>query len=437
MATMRNIIFLVFFSWTTLLAGDKNIEQYIDEYQYIAISEMERTGVPASIKLAQGILESNAGRSTLARKANNHFGIKCGSKWRGRKYYREDDDYKNGKLIKSCFRGYRNSENSYLAHSDFLLDNKRYRSLFKLNPTDYKRWAKGLKKAGYATSKTYDKKLIRIIEDYKLHRYDEMASSDLTARPEIRIREKQEIFYINDAKMTFVKAGETPREVAARTQTSLKRILKYNELITSGNQALPVDAKVFIQEKRRNFRGKQKVHIVQFGENMYDISQTYGLCLDRLYKKNKMDQGTQPAVGEEIRVRGKSKKRPKLRSNEDTQTRPPVLIEVVEPVDRKVEEDKTTFEDNDFIPVLTPPVNRETVPNKPETTPEVITTPERETYEEPTTTPEIVTRRYHTVIKGETLYRLSKIYGTTVESIKRLNNLTSNIISVGQRLRIE
>jgi len=436
MMRKSNMTFLLLFIWTALLALDRNIEQYIDQYQYIAINEMERTGVPASIKLAQGILESNAGRSTLARKANNHFGIKCGSKWRGKKHYRKDDDYKNGKLIKSCFRGYRNSESSYLAHSDFLVENKRYRSLFKLKPTDYKRWAKGLKKAGYATSKTYDKKLIRIIEDYKLYRYDEMASSDVVARPEIQPREKQEIFYINDAKMTFVKVGETPREIAKRTQTSLKRILKYNELITTGSQTLPIDAKVFIQQKRKNFRGKQKVHVVQFGETMYDISQSYGLRLERLYKKNKMEQGTQPAVGEEIRVRGKSKKKPKLRGAGDAPSPRPVLIEVVEPVEREVEmeeEEEPTYEDSGFIPVLTPPVNKETVPTRPE----VITTPEKEPIFEEPTRPEIVTRRYHKVVKGETLYRLSRIYGTTVENIKALNGLTSNIISVGQRLRIE
>lgn len=432
---MRIITFLLLFSCTALLARDKNIELYIRAYQYIAISEMERTGVPASIKLAQGILESNAGRSVLARKANNHFGIKCGSKWRGRKYYRKDDDYKNGKLIKSCFRGYSNSENSYLAHSDFLLDNKRYRALFKLNPTDYKRWARGLKKAGYATSKTYDKKLIRIIEEYDLHDYDAMASSDVIAKAEKYIRTKRTIFFINDAKMTYAKVGETPTEVAQRTQTALKRILKYNEFITAPYQPLPVDAKVFIQPKRRNFRGRQKVHVVKPNETMYEISQTYGLCLERLYKKNKMEEGTQPAFGEPIRIRGKAKKRPKLRSENEN---PPPPILVVEPIEREIEmeeddEDNPPKEDSGFTPVLTPPVNKETIP----TLPEVVTTPTTEPIIEEKPRPEIITRRYHVVVKGETLYRLSKIYGTTVDTIKRLNNLTSNTISVGQRLRIE
>ncbi|MEM1124475.1 MAG: glucosaminidase domain-containing protein, partial [Bacteroidota bacterium] len=419
------------FVWTTSGAVDRNIEQYIDEFQYIAISEMERTGVPASIKLAQGILESNAGRSTLARKANNHFGIKCGSNWRGRKHYRKDDDYVNGKLIKSCFRGYRNAENSYLAHSDFLLDNRRYRSLFQLNPTDYRKWAKGLKKAGYATSRTYDKKLIRIIEEYKLFRYDAMISSEVGSRVRPSINVAKEIFYINDAKMTFAKAGETAATVAVRTKTSLSRILKYNEQITAGNQSLEVDEKVFIQEKRRNFRGKKRTHTVLQGETMYDISQTYGLCLDRLYKKNKMEQGTQPAIGASVQIRGRAKKRPPLRDKNYTPP-PPILIEVVEPVERDEEETMPSTEDNGFKPVLTPPVDKETVPNRPP----VVQPPVNPAPIEPTT-PDIETRRYHIVVKGETLYRLSRIYGTTVDTIKQLNGLKSNIISVGQRLRIE
>lgn len=425
MTVMRNIILLVLFSWTTLVAKNKDIEKYIDTYQYIAISEMERTGVPASIKLAQGILESNAGRSTLARKANNHFGVKCGSRWKGKKYYKKDDDYKNGKLVKSCFRKYKNSETSYLAHSDFLLENRRYGALFRLDPTNYKKWAKGLKKAGYATSKTYDKKLIRIIEEYKLYKYDEMASSDAIAKAE-KYSKPKEVFYINDAKMTYAKIGETPATIAQRTNTSISRILKYNELITSNNQILAEKDRVFLQEKRRNFRGKKKYHLVSAGETMYDISQNYGLCLDRLYKKNKMSQGTQPAVGEQIRIRGKNKKRPQLRTKiAPPPPPPPVKIEAEEVIT-----DSDTSEDGGFTPILTPdePIEtalEPTIEMPPKETPPVV---------EP---PQIETRRYHTVTKGETLWRISQYYGKTVEEIQRLNNLNTKIIKIGMRLRIE
>ncbi len=433
MDTMRNIILLLLFSVTSLIAKDKNIERYIDEFQYIAISEMERTGVPASIKLAQGILESNAGRSTLARKANNHFGIKCGSRWNGKKYYHKDDDYKRGKLVKSCFRGYRDAEYSYLAHSDFLLENRRYNDLFKLDPTNYKKWAKGLKKAGYATSKTYDKKLIRIIEEYDLDKFDNMASADVVAKAKTKTKIETDIFFINDAKMTYVKAGETPATIAQRTKTSVGRILKYNELITATNQPLVADTKIFIQEKRRNFRGKQKFHIVKVGETMYEISQSYGLCLDRLYKKNKMSNGTQPAIGESIRVRGKNRKKPKLRTSESVP--PPVIIEDKEPTKVKTEEDKEISEETEgYQPILTP--KEKTQSTEPvEEIPEVIVPDED--IPEVITPPNIETRRYHKVIKGETLWRISQTYGTTVKEIQRLNNLNTKIIQVGMRLRIE
>ena len=438
------------------MAKDKNIELYVDKFQHIAISEMERTGVPASIKLAQGILESNAGRSTLARKANNHFGIKCGSRWNGKKYYQKDDDYKKGKLVKSCFRGYKDASYSYLAHSDFLLDNKRYGDLFKLEPTNYKKWAKGLKKAGYATSKTYDKKLIRIIEEYQLNKFDNMVSSDVVAKAKTQTKNQSDIFYINDAKMTFVEQGETVADIAKRTKTNSSRILKYNELITSTNELLTADTKVFLQEKRKNFRGKEKVHIVKTGETMYAISQIYGLRLTELYKKNNMTYGKQPAIGESIRVRGKNKKTPKLRKAETNNPPPPVNIEdkestkpvkIESEVATEINEEEAiievTEEAVEFQPILTPKEKEATKPVKPvkvvvpvEETPEVII-PTEETTPEIDTPPQIETRRYHRVVKGETLWRISRNYGTTVEAIQQLNNLNTKIIQVGMRLRIE
>ena len=149
-------------------------ERYIKRYAKIAMREMERSGVPASIKLAQGIWESGAGTSTLARSANNHFGIKCGSNWKGDEYYKEDDDYNDqGRLIKSCFRKYRNADASYVAHSEFLRDPRkafRYGFLFRLDPTDYKGWARGLSKAGYATDVNYSRRIIDIIERHNLTR---------------------------------------------------------------------------------------------------------------------------------------------------------------------------------------------------------------------------------------------------------------------------
>jgi len=158
-------------SFTTNNA-EQQILDYVELYRTIAIQEMNRTGVPASITLAQGIIESRYGMSGLAKNSNNHFGIKCKGNWTGGKYYHKDDDYVNGKLVKSCFRTYDNPEDSYYDHSEFLLVNKRYHSLFSLAPTDYKGWAKGLKKAGYATAKNYATMLINTIEKYELYQYD-------------------------------------------------------------------------------------------------------------------------------------------------------------------------------------------------------------------------------------------------------------------------
>ncbi|MEO1514608.1 MAG: glucosaminidase domain-containing protein [Bacteroidota bacterium] len=147
--------------------------EYIELYKDIAQQEMQRSGIPASIKLAQGIHESGAGKGSLALNANNHFGIKCKSHWTGPTYYIEDDDYQNGQLVKSCFRAYEQVGASYRDHTNFLMDNARYANLFQLPSNDYKAWAHGLKKCGYATDSRYAQKIIRLIERYQLHQYDE------------------------------------------------------------------------------------------------------------------------------------------------------------------------------------------------------------------------------------------------------------------------
>ena len=151
---------------------DVQILNYVDQYSTIAVQEMDRTGIPASITLAQGIIESRYGQSGLAKNSNNHFGIKCKGNWTGGKYYHKDDDYVNGKLVKSCFRTYDDPAASYYDHSEFLLVNQRYSFLFSLEKTDYKGWAKGLKKAGYATANHYATMLINTIEKYELYQYD-------------------------------------------------------------------------------------------------------------------------------------------------------------------------------------------------------------------------------------------------------------------------
>jgi len=430
MNSFKYIILFIFLSTTIATAGRKDFEKYIQNYQYLAIREMERTGVPASIKLAQGLLESNAGKSTLARKAKNHFGIKCGRFWKGKKYYRKDDDYKNGKLVKSCFRKYRSPEESFLAHSVFLQENKRYHSLFGLNPTDYKKWAKGLKKAGYATSGNYDKKLIKLIEEYKLFRYDGMASSELASRPKLSTNRFKEINFINDAKMVFARSGETPIALARRTKVSVKRILAYNEKIRSRDQFLLGDEIVFLQRKRKNYRGKQKYHKMEIGENMYNISQKYGLCLSMLYKKNKMEEGVEPATGELVRIRGKAKKRPVLKTDI-----PPAPIKISEVLP---EEKELPPEPEPIFPEIVQSELPDSIMienNFGRTDEDVIKEPKRES--DPVVNQSIGVPLYHVIEKGETLWGISQKYGLTLAKLMEMNGLTSKIISVGAKLRVK
>ena len=429
-------LILLFLSLLSFAQDNSRID-YIDKFKDIAISEAERAGVPASIKLAQGILESNAGQSTLARKAKNHFGIKCHSDWRGKKYYIEDDDVdENGKIIKSCFRVYKNAELSYIQHSEFLRTRSRYDFLFDLPHTDYRAWAYGLKRAGYATSATYAEKLIRVIETYQLYRFDNMTIVDVqhdNAEPV----NGYSATLINQVKVTFSKIGDTPAKISDRTGVSLNRILKYNEKLTSGAQSIKPETRVYLQRKRNSFRGKKKWHYVKEGESMFDISQIYGLRLSCLYSKNRMKEGTQAAVGERLKLRGfkiSRKSVPRLGNAPEEIPETPLEIEI--PTN---EDDDEDFGEDFEIEIPQPENNNDDVIEEP-----VIIIPPAETdttNTNPDTDSEIdddvfETGVMYTVKKGDTLFGISRLFGTSVEAIKSLNTLESDIISPGQRLRI-
>jgi len=409
--TIQWLCLLLLIFQQDLLATSQAFNTYINQYKEITIQEMGRTGVPASIKLAQGLLESNAGRSTLAQKANNHFGIKCGGKWKGKTHYRKDDDYRNGKLVKSCFRKYKKATDSYIAHSNFLKENRRYNSLFSLHSKDYKAWAKGLKKAGYATSKTYAKKLIKLIEEYHLYKYDH-ASPLGGYTPSIAIA-KKEYIYVNDVKMVFAKAEDTPYTIAERLNTSPSRIVAYNEGIEYTSEKLGEETRVFLQKKRKKFRGRSKYHTVKAGENMYSISQLYGIRLDKLYKRNRMSKNSEPAIGEGIRLKGKARKSPKLRS-----TKTATLEN--EPIVNAPQKEPT----RDYQPVL---VHTPTTPAPSETSSQ--NSPTKPTYKQSATSK-------HTVQKGETLWRISQKYGLSVKELMAKNNLQTTTIHTGTTLRI-
>jgi len=272
---------------------------YFQRYSGLAMEEMSRSGVPASITLAQGALESGDGMSRLAVQANNHFGIKCHDDWSG-KTIKHDDDRNN-----ECFRKYKSVEESFRDHSDFLNEKSRYASLFALDPIDYKGWAKGLKKAGYATSAGYDNALIRIIEEYNLQQYDLLALNGMNFRPGsegfLASVSSHDIRENNRVKYVVAKAGETFQSLASEMEKLEWELPRYNDL--TPYDSLSEGQVIYVQPKRNKAEAGKKTHVVKAGESMYDISQLYAVKLDRLYEMNRIPYGTEPKAGAILQLR--------------------------------------------------------------------------------------------------------------------------------------
>jgi hypothetical protein len=331
-------VFAVLFFMTVGLTARSqpsvDIIEYINTYKQLAIEEMQRTGVPASIKLAQGIHETYAGKSVLVLKSRNHFGIKCKAYWTGNKVYHDDD------ARGECFRSYDEAAESYRDHSNFLKGSERYASLFRLDPTDYKAWATGLRKAGYATNPKYAPIIIKLIEDYNLQQYTLIALGKLSPSDEILasgpnpanapvteislevapaepadvIPEPPAILYptgeftINNTRVIFAKQGTSLLSLAQQYDLSLSRLLEFNDI--KGEEFLVKDQLVYLQRKRKT--GNNEFHIVNEGETLYDICQAEAIRLDSLLHLNHLDKYTQPAVGEKLYLRSMSPIRPKL-----------------------------------------------------------------------------------------------------------------------------
>ncbi|MGL4806748.1 MAG: glucosaminidase domain-containing protein [Bacteroidales bacterium] len=283
-------LFLIICSSTLIAQAqqrNKNYIKYIEVYKEIAIEHSKKYSIPASITLAQGLLESGAGQSRLAREGNNHFGIKC-HEWTGRRIY-HDDDAKN-----ECFRRYRHAEESYEDHAKFLTNRSRYSFLFGYETTDYKSWAKGLSKAGYATDRTYPTKLIKIIEDYNLYEYD------LIARGKNIYKFNHETF--TNQGLLYVEAFplETIEIIAKEFHMSAKKIRSYNDI--PKNYQPQSGEPIYLQKKRSKAK-LYTTHTVQGGESMHTISQKYGIKLKYLYKLNKKEFDYAPQAGEIIKLR--------------------------------------------------------------------------------------------------------------------------------------
>lgn len=302
----------------------KTAESYISQYSPIAVSEMKRIGIPASIKLAQGLLESDMGRSEMATQANNHFGIKCGPSWTGGTFYKLDDDLDTlGNIIQSCFRAYSRPEESFIAHSDFLTDpakSSRYGFLFNLPTTDYVGWANGLKFAGYATDPAYPSKLIKIIENYKLYEYDYNVKIDKPNTEEVLMTnthpktqyiptrnvydvgdQKHQSQTLNGLRMVYAKGGETVNELARAMAVSIHDIMEFNEGLIFPDMTLEAKEIVYLEKKHKLYPDKNTVtHTVKSGETLYFISQFYGIRLETLRARNFIPFGAEPIVGAEI-----------------------------------------------------------------------------------------------------------------------------------------
>jgi len=349
-----NILFLFIASFIlkNSFAQDRDpvVVDYINKYKELAIEEMQRTGIPASIKLAQGIHETSAGQSELVKKSNNHFGLKCKAEWTGMTVSHTDD------APNECFRKYEDPKDSYKDQSNYLKNTARYAFLFNLDPTDYKGWAYGLKKAGYATNPKYSQIIIKLIEDYDLQDYTMIALGKLKdgqetlvqnepkkedkknpkkkieedkpvvmpAEPEVVVyatkKEKTPIveepkanypegeFKINETKVIYAKKGTSYLSIAEQYSIPLARIFEFNEMRIQ--ESVDKDRLIYIMRKRKF--GLNEQHIVKAGETLADIAQTEALRLESLLEYNFLQPNMQPAIGSVLYLRTKAPGMPAL-----------------------------------------------------------------------------------------------------------------------------
>jgi LysM repeat protein len=309
---MRYVLYAIISIFSVSAAVSQTTrKEYIEKYQFLAIEEMNRSGIPASIKLAQACLESSNGNSVLSKMSNNHFGIKCKSTWTGNtvKY---DDDEKN-----ECFRKYNSVEESYIDHTNFLMSSPRYFALFQLKPDDYVGWAYGLKKAGYATANDYSERLIKIIEENQLYRLDYKISNDqLTAFKHKQLDTKDVLNNLfinpyqshpitkrNNLKSVVAQTGDTYEVLAQELGIKAWELYKFND---QPNGYQPQNNEViYIEAKHRKAAKGELTHKVNPAETMHYISQLYGIKLKPLYRRNHMKYGEQPRTEEVIYLRNK------------------------------------------------------------------------------------------------------------------------------------
>jgi LysM repeat protein len=490
---------------------------YIKQYKDIAIDEMKRAAIPASITLAQGIHESSFGTSYLAKNTNNHFGIKCKETWTG-KTFKYTDDAPN-----ECFRVYDKVEDSYKDHSDFLRNRPYYTPLFKLDIYDYKAWAHGLKKSGYATNPKYAEILIKTIEDYQLYAFDKgELPSYISPLPKSVVVEQEEdefynvtdsmqidvqktiiqekktevlvpansspviqtqaqpvttkkinksIFKVNDCKAVkiYTAKGETLDLIGNVLKIEKEDLLAFNDITDESN--LKDGQTIFIQQKKKS--NKEGTYKVKAEDNMWSISQKKGIRLATLLKMNKLEQGEEPEAKQTLVLKGKAKEKPVLRSK----TEPSIALKVEPKSDKSPsvdlgvvrardtiyptikEETKLSVDSNKVLgwesetKLLEKPTIISNTENNiaiQEISTRTLTTEEfaKEPIiakETPTVYPKVIDYTAlpksktgtHLVVKGDTMYNISKRYNISITQIVEWNNLSDQSVKLGQVLKIQ
>lgn len=480
---VRKFLLVVSFliGFVSMLQGQSmTTPQYIAAYKNLAVEEMRRSGVPAAIKLAQGIIETQSGNGTLCLQSNNHFGIKCKNTWTG-KTIKYDDD-----AAQECFRVYETARDSYRDHSDFLHNNPRYAFLFQFDGDDYKSWAFGLKQAGYATNKTYPQQLIKVIEDYNLQQYtliamgkmapgsggvaiDQTEYADVTPKQEGKASSGKNnhnynkpvagnypkgIFEINGRKAVFVKAGTSLIQVADQRNMRLRKLVRFNDLENDNPPAK--DMIIFLQKKSK--RGNKEFHPVANGETMHDVAQAEGVQLRWLRRRNKMNEGEEPAAGQRLTLDGFANSAPRLSKNtrvvKEEDQEPPedfsprkALEGMKEEVAKNatgttaVPETKPAQQPKGGVPVAmiedlkkAGEVTTSTTPKA--SMPQSAPAPASATPKPAPAPVQKAGSQYHDVQPKETLYGIAKMYNKSVTQIQEWNNLQGFDIKIGQRLLV-
>lgn len=437
------VIFIaaICFTQVSFAQTDSQIQQYIETYKPIAEQEMIRTGVPAAISLAQGIVESQAGTGWLAMHANNQFGIKCKADWTGLSVLHNDD------APNECFRAYGNPDSSWRDHSDFLRSSPRYAFLFSLDPLDYKAWARGLKRAGYATSSTYAHQLINTIQTWNLEQYSEQAYAQMGNNPQnafaAMLNKKVEegrramnivkrkpasqptsemkaavgspypagLFRINGRKVVYLPEGTQLISVAEKYHIRLSRLVRLNEL---NSDVINKTMLIYLQKKRNT--GAHETHLVRKGETLHEVAQEEGIRLKWLLKRNRIHDNKALQPGEVLYLHGYAPNANQFLANNNRTSSQKKNDEWKQKLSNLLNQQNK----NTSAPAIT---------DSSEKQPESKIVRQAKQSGPPT----YIT---YEVKQGDTLYNISKRYGVTVEQIQQWNHLDDTTIKIGQNLTL-